>query len=475
MTQTIVESQQSRYQYARVYAPSDYSTSNVRYFEDEFLVVYVDHPDDPVVPLAGLKVWLHYLVYDDSVIKARERNPHDDPPGPGYNQLVKSRSYVSNKPYRVGWWQIEDNSPSFRRIWQYGDHIGDHILRFVPNNFFDATGIPSASEAITESYDRAVLNLYGSLQRRKDMNLGVAIAELKDSIGTVGRAVSTIAEVLLHLKKGRVSKAIRAIKDYGGGVTTRHRLVDRQRLNRQRRQSGDKPLSEADYASNMWLELQFGWLPIMNDIYDLMQVINGSLQSEGDGVLAFNGYGQNVVSFGSHTGNGTVDRTILGVGNFLENVSYTFTGTVECKVAINATYKVGNDLTSLLAQLGLTNPLSIVWETVPLSFVVDWFLPIGNWLESLQADAGLEMIQYTVSQKTKIDGNFNFTIEDRQAYTFLGTSYPATSRDYTIPGRAEYFERTLHVEELPDMPLPKLTFHELLEPFKVITALALMR
>lgn len=31
---------------------------------------------------------------------------------------------------------------------------------------------------------------------------------------------------------------------------------------------------------------------------------------------------------------------------------------------------------------GLTDPASIVWERIPYSFVVDWFLPIGNFLQS---------------------------------------------------------------------------------------------
>jgi hypothetical protein len=43
-------------------------------------------------------------------------------------------------------------------------------------------------------------------------------------------------------------------------------------------------------------------------------------------------------------------------------------------------------------QIGLANPLSIAWEVVPFSFVVDWGLPIGNVLEALTATRGLEFI-----------------------------------------------------------------------------------
>jgi hypothetical protein len=40
------------------------------------------------------------------------------------------------------------------------------------------------------------------------------------------------------------------------------------------------------------------------------------------------------------------------------------------------------------ASLGLTNPLELIWERIPYSFVVDWFLPIGGWLSTLDADFG---------------------------------------------------------------------------------------
>jgi hypothetical protein len=32
-------------------------------------------------------------------------------------------------------------------------------------------------------------------------------------------------------------------------------------------------------------------------------------------------------------------------------------------------------------QMGLGNPASILWERIPWSFVLDWFIPIGTYLE----------------------------------------------------------------------------------------------
>lgn len=40
--------------------------------------------------------------------------------------------------------------------------------------------------------------------------------------------------------------------------------------------------------------------------------------------------------------------------------------------------------------LGLTDIPSFLWERTLLSFVVDWWIPIGNWLQALQAKRALE-------------------------------------------------------------------------------------
>jgi hypothetical protein len=42
----------------------------------------------------------------------------------------------------------------------------------------------------------------------------------------------------------------------------------------------------------------------------------------------------------------------------------------------------------LLNSLGLLNPLQVAWELVPFSFVVDWILPIGSFLEAATGTIG---------------------------------------------------------------------------------------
>lgn len=43
-----------------------------------------------------------------------------------------------------------------------------------------------------------------------------------------------------------------------------------------------------------------------------------------------------------------------------------------------------------LNGLGLLNPALLWWELLPYSFVVDWFLPVGDVLTSLTAGIGMD-------------------------------------------------------------------------------------
>lgn len=44
------------------------------------------------------------------------------------------------------------------------------------------------------------------------------------------------------------------------------------------------------------------------------------------------------------------------------------------------------------SRIGLSNPLSLGWELVPFSFVVDWSMPIGNVLSAMDATSGVDFV-----------------------------------------------------------------------------------
>jgi len=62
----------------------------------------------------------------------------------------------------------------------------------------------------------------------------------------------------------------------------------------------------------------------------------------------------------------------------------------KCKFVLR--FRLASPLRSFAAQTGFTNPINLAWEILPFSFVVDWFLPIGPYLEAFTAFDGLEFV-----------------------------------------------------------------------------------
>lgn len=71
-----------------------------------------------------------------------------------------------------------------------------------------------------------------------------------------------------------------------------------------------------------------------------------------------------------------------------------------------------NDLNYFISGLGLDNFVSSAWEAIPLSFVVDWFLPIGRQLAAIEPDlwdfASFNVLDHYY--QCKVEGKFRGVI-----------------------------------------------------------------
>lgn len=65
---------------------------------------------------------------------------------------------------------------------------------------------------------------------------------------------------------------------------------------------------------------------------------------------------------------------------------------------------VDNQVVFSAEQMGLLNPLSVAWELTPFSFVVDWFIPIGTYVNSLSDYAGCTITNSFVTEFVKTSG-----------------------------------------------------------------------
>jgi hypothetical protein len=139
---------------------------------------------------------------------------------------------------------------------------------------------------------------------------------------------------------------------------------------------------------DLWLELQYGWKPLLSDVYGAVHHLAKRQSKFGlPFVEAKASVADDVYLTTQHT-------SAIGTIN---QARWLNRRTVETFLV----YGMTNPVLAELSSLGLINPLEIVWEVSRYSFVVDWFLPIGPWLSALTADVGYTFITGGQSLKAR--------------------------------------------------------------------------
>lgn len=184
----------------------------------------------------------------------------------------------------------------------------------------------------------------------------------------------------------RIVHTARALKDknFSGAV----KMLWQNENPRYRRRGG--PKAGNSLASN-WLELQYGWKPLIDDVHWALKAL-GEVNLTDRSVVRTTSSARKTSETktfvaGSHTGAGSN-------GGFK-----TIKTTTTCKYVIH--WQLTSHIRSLLQQAGFTNPVSLAWELLPFSFVADWFLRIGPFLEQLSAFEGYTFLRGSKTQFTK--------------------------------------------------------------------------
>lgn len=127
-----------------------------------------------------------------------------------------------------------------------------------------------------------------------------------------------------------------------------------------------------------WLEYTYGWSPLIGSVY---QMINKPFPEP---YLEIRETVQKEIGF---------TLTSTRTAGVLKNDFVTGTYKAVCRGTI-----VADDAALAAASsYGITNPGLAVWEALPYSFVVDWFLPVGDYLTSLTAFQGISVKSSSVS------------------------------------------------------------------------------
>jgi hypothetical protein len=237
-------------------------------------------------------------------------------------------------------------------------------------------------------------------------SIGAALAEVNKSVEMVTTRLLQMGRVIRSLKKGRPQDAWYEIQQATGDRQVNTKL----RKERQRRDSTKSsietrktlsPWETRDQKSNKknwastYLEMHFGWEPMVQDIYDAVEVLQEPIKDVRIRAAASRFVKSKVYIGGEWDGSSQWDY------------GRDYRVKYGCDVA------VANPNLWLANQLGLLNPLTIAWELVPFSFVADWFFNVEQFLSF-----GTDFLGLTVKNEFTTDA-ISATINHRYVYRYI--------------------------------------------------------
>lgn len=186
-------------------------------------------------------------------------------------------------------------------------------------------------------------------------------------------------------------------------------------------------------AGKNWLQYQYGWKPLLSDIYDsITEFYHSDLRK----ILEFK-----VKVYDKLPSGGIMNQ-------FARPITFQRSGLEGCEFHI----RLKNPGKLDIARWSSLNPLSIAWELMPYSFVVDWFLDVGGTLRNLETallydnvfDSGYVTELYVDSGKYRVNGFLD------------GNPSPGGYYDVYNPICSDYDIKKFYRTVLGGFPLPRL-------------------
>lgn len=292
--------------------------------------------------------------------------------------------------------------------------------------------------------------LYGKLRaaiNETKAEAGVSMGELNKTATHVAHSAQRIVNALASLRTGRYGDFANAL-----GLTVHKDRLERFKKGWKRAYAFDlnrkvptgrfyRARNESrltDFCADTWLEYQYGWKPLYKEIYGLAEATASTL-IERQRVL------RTVTATVKYSRHESLAKAAADTAAFIKSSSYK-------KYQIGVRYRIPNGVISPAVAFGLNNPAAIAWELVPFSFVVDWFLPIGDLINSLTDFSGLEFHDGWISGYHRHD--WNIRMSPGNAYSSGGVSYTTLGVSGASEATEFDFSRT-KLTSFPAFPFPE--------------------
>jgi hypothetical protein len=296
--------------------------------------------------------------------------------------MKSSRGQIINNPYDSVMTVLADHEHSYLVNIMNRYSCGGGLWRYTGNK---QSGSVSGLYACRKTDGAGYVDYYApppsiNVDAMKDLAVTQAYANADASDAAVlctlaefGESVAGILAILKRLRK--IYRAIRRLDLYALA----------------------KQMSGKEYTAR-YMEARYSIRPL---IYDTKQIIAALDGAEGlAGRQTFRGYQESSDENEVYT-----DGKTTGVGHT------TLKGKCERLVQVRAGVLADVRWTHL-GVWGLDQPLEMLWEIVPFSFVIDWFLNVGQTIASWTPNVGIEelaswvVVKDTSTYTTQVDTSF---------------------------------------------------------------------
>lgn len=320
--------------------------------------------------------------------KASESGIHDTA---FYGSFVKHRIYTGSVTAGYGAMKRRQRtklSPlsfnmTIRRM--YGNPYSERVLfaYYPPYTHTDVSTYDFPNSSILLTYPSSVNHLAEAATKARSrlasqvngmsMNLGQAFAERRQTAGLMASTITRVTHAALSLRKGRLGDFVTAL-----GLTPDK--VSKKSWDRVVRTPPHRRL--ADH----WVEYQYGWKPLLQDLYGASELLSDRIRSDSYHHAIKSSGKAKAPAYSSSKSGGIVTEAWTQ-----HETTHRFA----------AHFRMDSQAQAALSATGLSNPALLAWELLPYSFVVDWFIPVGNYLEGLTAFDGFYFIGGTESNLSR--------------------------------------------------------------------------
>jgi hypothetical protein len=312
-------------------------------------------------------------------------------------QKPPKRSYTEEHSYSVSGYTSQAHSGLRYKTDDGTNRIVNSSVFLTGSRPFDSIVDP------WDSYDQ--LALIGKLREKisgSSFNAGIFLGEGKQSLHTITSSATRIYHAYRAARGHNIKHAFDILTD-PSFFAFRRKGGRRSRYNQNIGSSASSPYlgdNQGSFsrgntwdsrASSMWLELQYAWKPLLQDV------------EEGAKFLAhqFSAPLQSKVSVTRNHGGANSKKLKEFTQHYPDSRSHFFLakGTpVQSSRRLIATLKER----SVVPLSGLMSVESIAWELMPWSFVADWFIPVGSYLDARALNQQL-VATYVTCTRCQVD------------------------------------------------------------------------